>query len=471
MSIDLKSENLYTQYLTRGKDEAKILGTSDIVKRSIDSGAADQLLNMSSLPGVIGLPIGLPDIHKGYGFPIGSVVAMDPDNGSISPGGVGYDINCGVALISTGVDAKTMRKYLRPLLDDLSSHIPVGTARSRNKLTESQIRTVVEEGIYWPYSMDMATEDDLIKTDFDGHLFGVDEVNISKEAYERGMNYFGTLGSGNHFLEVQRAEELIDHEASEVYGLVQDMAYIMIHTGSRGLGHQVATDYLEQIRALPHNLNLPDPQLSHIMLGSREADRYISAMNGAANYGFANRQFIIYQVRKSLTRVLGREFDAEEAQLIYNISHNLATFEDHHIEGRKRRLLVHRKGATRALPPDAVQGYYSGVGHPVLVPGSMGSASYVLRGKERNDAISMSTCSHGAGRSMGRKLARESISPERVKEEMKRMNIEYTFGNEIAAVEESRESYKNIDEVYAAITGSNIATGVAKLFPMGVLKG
>lgn len=471
MSIELKSENPYTHYLTRGKDEAKILGTSEIVKRCIDSGAADQLLNMSSLPGVVGMPIGLPDIHKGYGFPIGSVVAMDSDNGSISPGGVGYDINCGVALISTGVDAETMRKYLRPLLDDLSSHIPVGMARSRNKLTESQIRKVVEEGIYWPYSMDMATEDDIIKTDFDGHLFGVNEDSISKEAYERGMNYFGTLGSGNHFLEIQRAEKLIDHEASEVYGIVQDMAYIMIHTGSRGLGHQVATDYLEQIRALPHNLNLPDPQLSNIMLGSREADMYISAMNGAANYGFANRQFIIYQVRKSLARVLGREFDVEEAQLIYNISHNMAAFEDHHIEGRNRRVLVHRKGATRALPPDSVKGYYPGIGHPVLVPGSMGSASYVLRGKERNDTVSMSSCSHGAGRSMGRKLARESINPESVKEDMKRMNIEYTFGNQIAAVEESRESYKDIDQVYAAITGSNIATGVAKLFPMGVLKG
>jgi Uncharacterized conserved protein len=330
---------------------------------------------------------------------------------------------------------------------------------------------VIEEGIYWPYSMDMATEDDLLKTDFEGHLFGADAGNISKDSFERGMNYFGTLGSGNHFLEIQRADTLFDPEISEEYGLIKDMVYIMIHTGSRGLGHQVAADHLEQIRTLPNNLNLRDPQLSHIMLGSKEADKYISAMNGAANYGFANRQYIIYKVRKSLSRVMGREFDMEEAKLIYNISHNLATFEDHCIEGKNRRLLVHRKGATRALSPESTQGYYAGIGHPVLVPGSMGSASYVLRGMEGNDHISLATCAHGAGRAMGRKLARESLNSEKVMEDMSRLGIEYMFKNEATAVEESRESYKDIEEVYGAITGSNIARGVAKLFPMGVWKG
>ncbi len=471
MSLELKSEGPYTHMLRRGKSQGKIIATSEMVNNAIKTGAADQLLNMSDLPGVVATPVGLPDIHRGYGFPIGSVVAMDADEGCISPGGVGYDINCGVAMMATGIDRKTMQKYVKPLLKELSSKIPVGMARSSNKLSDSQIRRVVEEGIYWTYSLDMANEDDILKTDFGGNLYGADTDFISGESYERGKNYFGTLGSGNHFVEIQTADEILDENISEEYGIVKDMTYIMIHTGSRGLGYQVATDHLEQIRSLPHNSNLVDPQLAHIMLGTREADRYISAMNGAANYGFANRQYLIHLVRKSLSGTMGRDFDAEEARLIYNISHNIAAFEEHRIEGKDRRVLVHRKGATRAFSPQSTQGYFSGIGHPVLVPGSMGSSSYVVCGMDGNESISLSTCSHGAGRSMGRKTARESLDPEHVKQEMEKNGIQYIFGNENAAVEEARESYKEIEEVYGSISGSGIARGVARLFPVGVLKG
>ncbi len=471
MGLKVSREKDFSYLIEDGHSIARVIGTENIINQAMGTEAIAQLLNMAELPGKIGIPIGLPDIHQGYGFPIGSVIAFDSDNGIVSPGGVGYDINCGVALMNTGIDKKTCRLHIKDILKEIFNQVPVGMARSRNKLSRRDIEAITSEGIQWLYFRDMATEDDINKTDYNGSIFGAEPANISEKAYSRGMNFFGTLGSGNHFIELQFADQIINNEISEEFGIHKDMVYIMIHTGSRGLGHQVATDYIQKIRDLDHNKRLKDAQLSYMELSSRDAERYISAMNGAANYGFANRQMIISLIRNALKKVMGNEFVEDESELVYNISHNIAAFEEHDIEGRRQKVLVHRKGATRALPPDSTSGYYAGIGHPVIVPGSMGTASYVLRGVGGNSEISFSTSCHGAGRVLGRKMAKEKLSPELIEKELEALKIEMKFASTSALTEEAPESYKNIDEIYNSIVGGKIAEGIARLKPIGVIKG
>ena len=471
MGLKVSREKDFSYLIEDGHSIARVIGTENIINQAMGTEAIIQLLNMVELPGKIGIPIGLPDIHQGYGFPIGSVIAFDSDNGIVSPGGVGYDINCGVALMNTGMDKKTCRLYIKDILKEIFNQVPVGMARSRNKLSRRDIEAITSEGIQWLYFRDMATEDDINKTDYNGSIFGAEPANIPEKAYSRGMNFFGTLGSGNHFIELQFADQIINNEISEEFGIHKDMVYIMIHTGSRGLGHQVATDYIQKIRDLDHNKRLKDAQLSYMELSSRDAERYISAMNGAANYGFANRQMIISLIRNALKKVMGNEFVEDESELVYNISHNIAAFEEHDIEGRRQKVLVHRKGATRALPPESTSGYYAGIGHPVIVPGSMGTASYVLRGVGGNSKISFSTSCHGAGRVLGRKMAKEKLSPELIEKELEALKIEMKFASTSALTEEAPESYKNIDEIYNSIVGGKIAEGIARLKPIGVIKG
>ena len=471
MGLKVSREKDFSYLIEDGHSIARVIGTENIINQAMGTEAIAQLLNMAELPGKIGIPIGLPDIHQGYGFPIGSVIAFDSDNGIVSPGGVGYDINCGVALMNTGIDKKTCRLHIKDILKEIFNQVPVGMARSRNKLSRRDIEAITSEGIQWLYFRDMATEDDINKTDYNGSIFGAEPANISEKAYSRGMNFFGTLGSGNHFIELQFADQIINNEISEEFGIHKDMVYIMIHTGSRGLGHQVATDYIQKIRDLDHNKRLKDAQLSYMELSSRDAERYISAMNGAANYGFANRQMIISLIRNALKKVMGNEFVEDESELVYNISHNIAAFEEHDIEGRRQKVLVHRKGATRALPPESTSGYYAGIGHPVIVPGSMGTASYVLRGVGGNSKISFSTSCHGAGRVLGRKMAKEKLSPELIEKELEALKIEMKFASTSALTEEAPESYKNIDEIYNSIVGGKIAEGIARLKPIGVIKG
>ena len=471
MRTEAIRETDFSYLVESGASKARIIGSESIINQAMGTEAVTQLLNMAELPGRVGLPTGLPDIHQGYGFPIGSVIAFDSNEGIVSPGGVGYDINCGVALMNTGIDIGTCRSHLKELLDEIYSQIPVGIARSRNKLTMKDMETIIREGIQWLYFRDLATEDDINKTDYNGSLYGADTGNISDKAYSRGMNFFGTLGSGNHFIELQYADRIINGEVSEEFGIHRGMVYVMIHTGSRGLGHQVATDYMQEIRNLDHNKDLKDRQLSYVELSSRDAEKYISAMNGAANYGFANRQMIVSLIRKAFKKVLKNEFIEDESEVVYNISHNIASFEEHVLDGRRRKVLVHRKGATKALPPDSTNGYYTGVGHPVFVPGSMGTSSYVLRGVEGNSEISFSTSCHGAGRILGRKMAKETLSPALVEKELQDLKIETKLGSQSALTEEAPESYKNIDEIYEAVIGGKIAEGVAMLKPIGVIKG
>ncbi len=471
MGLKVSREKDFSYLIEDGHSIARVIGTENIINQAMGTEAIAQLLNMAELPGKIGIPIGLPDIHQGYGFPIGSVIAFDSDNGIVSPGGVGYDINCGVALMNTGMDKKTCRLHIKDILKEIFTQVPVGMSRSRNKLSRRDIEAITSEGIQWLYFRDMATEDDINKTDYNGSIFGAEPANISEKAYSRGMNFFGTLGSGNHFIELQFADQIINNEISEEFGIHKDMVYVMIHTGSRGLGHQVATDYIQKIRDLDHNKRLKDAQLSYMELSSRDAERYISTMNGAANYGFANRQMIISLIRNALKKVMGNEFVEDESELVYNISHNIAAFEEHDIEGRRQKVLVHRKGATRALPPDSTSGYYAGIGHPVIVPGSMGTASYVLRGVGGNSKISFSTSCHGAGRVLGRKMAKEKLSPELIEKELEALKIEMKFASTSALTEEAPESYKNIDEIYNSIVGGKIAEGIARLKPIGVIKG
>jgi tRNA-splicing ligase RtcB len=471
MTIHLTKEGSYVNTIEENGLKCRLIGSESIINQAMNTTAITQLINMAELPEIKGLPIGLPDIHQGYGFPIGSVVAFDADQGIVSPGGVGYDINCGVALLSTGLDIKTVRKHMGKILDDIYKNVPVGMARSRNKLNDHQIRGIASDGLLWMFNRDMALEDDLNKTQYEGSILEADADNISQKAYERGKNFFGSLGSGNHFLEFQYVDETYNIKIAEKYGLTKGMVYVMLHTGSRGLGHQVATDFMKEIRELPHNQKLKDAQISYAYIGSKEGERYLGAMNGAANYAFANKQLIINLIRESLSSTLGKEFNQEESRLVYNISHNLATFEKHQIEGKTEKVLVHRKGATKAFSAEETTGYYRGLGHPVLVPGSMGTSSYVLQGLNGNSSISLGTSCHGAGRIMGRKKSNESFTQDQVKKDLTSKEIQIRYGSENALTEESPGSYKDIDEIVLSIEGAKIAGKVAKLIPMGVIKG
>ena len=448
-----------------------IIGSEKVLNQAMQTNAVDQLLNISLLPHIIGYPVGLPDIHPGYGFPIGSVAAFDADEGIVMPGGVGYDINCGVSLLSTGLSEKTFIQKRKEFIDEAWKRIPVGMARSRFKPSSEDLYEIVESGLKWSYSKGFCDEHDMRVTEHSGSMYAASRENISEMAFKRGENYLGTLGSGNHFIEMQKADEIFIRDIADDFLIFGGNVYIMVHTGSRGLGHQVAADYMEMVESTTEDLMVPDRQLKYALIKSNLGEKYISAMNGAANYAFVNRQMIIYNLRESLRAVYGKEFSEEDAYLVYSLSHNIATFEEVYMDGGSKKALVHRKGATSAFGPRNAKGHFSGTGNPVLIPGSMGTMSYVMVGTDQNERISFSSSCHGAGRILSRKKAREDISPEDVRRRLNDKNIEVRSGSDYAMSEESPETYKDIDEVIISNEISGIGKRVASLRPVGVIKG
>jgi tRNA-splicing ligase RtcB (3'-phosphate/5'-hydroxy nucleic acid ligase) len=433
----------------------------------------EQSMNVATLPGIVGSSLAMPDIHQGYGFPIGGVAAMDAEYGVVSPGGVGFDINCGVRLVRSTLREPEVRPKLRQLIDQIFRDVPCGTRGSGFiKLGPRDLDRVLVDGARWMVKNGYGEERDADLAEAGGALDGADPAAVSERARERGMPQLGTLGSGNHFLEVQFVDEIQDESAAHAFGLVKDQVVILIHSGSRGLGHQVCTDYVSVMnRSMArHKITLPDRQLACGPIHSDEGKRYLEAMCSAANFAWANRQGIMHLLRGAFRRIFG---DTVRLDLIYDVCHNIAKRERYVVDGHKREVLVHRKGATRAFPPGhrEVPEAYRAVGQPVFIPGSMGTASWVLAGSEGAVRETFGSVCHGAGRLMSRTAVRKGKDAREEQRKLEARGILVRSETRDGILEELPEGYKNVDEVIEVVHEARLARKVARLRPMGVIKG
>lgn len=436
-----------------------------------------QVANVAALPGIIGRSLAMPDIHWGYGFPIGGVAATDPAAGGvISPGGVGFDINCGVRLLRTGLEAAEVRKEIPRLLAALFAAVPAGIGgKSALRLSRGDEERVLREGSGWAVARGMGTETDLENTEERGCLAGADPSRVSPRARERGRSQLGTLGSGNHFLEIQYVDEVYDPGPARDFGVEKDQVTVMIHCGSRGLGHQVCSDYVKTMGAAArkYGYSLPDRQLACAPARSPEGEAYFAAMACAANYAWANRQIIMDRVRKVFGKALGRNTGGLKMGLVYDVAHNIAKFETHRAGGKEKALCVHRKGATRAFPPGHpdLPSRYRAAGQPVLIPGDMGRCSFLLAGTERALEETWGSTCHGAGRVMSRTAARKAIRGRELAAELKAKGIEVMAGSMASLAEEAPRAYKDVSRVVEVVHRAGISRRVARLRPLGVIKG
>jgi tRNA-splicing ligase RtcB len=440
--------------------------------------ALEQVRNVATLPGIVGPSIAMPDIHWGYGFPIGGVAAFDPDeNGVVSPGGVGYDINCGVRLLRSALTAEEVRPQLGKLADRLYHNVPAGVGSQRRdlKLSVHEERKVLEQGARWAVAHGFGGEEDLRHIEEGGTIPGADPELVSDRALERGRAQLGTLGSGNHFIEVQMVEEISDTEAAEALGLFQGQVTVTIHTGSRGFGYQVCDDYLKIMlhASRKYGIELPDRQLCCAPLLSPEGRQYLHAMACAANFAFANRQLITAWVRESFEQALGKGPGELRLLVIYDVCHNIAKYETHTVGKKERRLCVHRKGATRAFPPGHPETpeLYRKVGQPVLIPGDMGRYSYVLVGTEGAFAETFGSTCHGAGRVLSRHASKKEARGRNIEAELAARGILIRAASRATVAEEISEAYKDVMEVVNVVQQAGIGKIVARLKPMAVIKG
>ncbi|MBD3304877.1 RNA-splicing ligase RtcB [candidate division KSB3 bacterium] len=439
--------------------------------------ALQQVVNVAQLPGIVGHSLAMPDAHLGYGFPIGGVAAFDVEDGVISPGGVGYDINCGVRLMRSNLTRDDIQDNIRDLVAALFHNIPsgVGSKRKDLKLTPQNARKVLLNGAQWAIAEGYGTARDQEHIEEYGCLAGADPDVISKRAYDRGKAQLGTLGSGNHFVEIDYVEEIYDEGIANTLGLDRDSIAVTVHTGSRGFGYQVCDDFLQDMlkASRKYGIDLPDKQLCCAPIKSPEGQRYFSAMACAANYAFANRQIITHWVRETFERVLQRTPKELQLDLVYDVAHNIAKFETYQIEGQKRKVCVHRKGATRAFAAGhpAVPGVYQSIGQPVLIPGDMGRCSYVLVGTDRAMQESFGSTCHGAGRMLSRKAAKKQAKGRAIWREMEDQGIIVRSDGRSTLAEEMSDAYKDVSDVVDVVHHAGISRKVAKLRPLGVIKG
>ncbi|KAL0230466.1 hypothetical protein PCE1_004025 [Barthelona sp. PCE] len=436
--------------------------------------ALKQVANVASLPGIVGNSMAMPDIHAGYGFSIGGVAAfdMDDEEAIVSPGGVGFDINCGVRMLRTNLQHEDLdEETINRLAQELFNNIPVGVGQKGPvKLGTDALRRVLEQGVDWAIKAGYAWPEDKEHCEEQGRMLSADSRVISKRALKRGCNQLGTLGAGNHYIEVQRIDEIFDEEAAAVMGLEIGQIVLMIHTGSRGLGHQVATDSLREMKdsTIPTN----DPQLACAHINSEAGERYLKAMGAAANYAFANRQVITHLARQSFANVFDKTPEELDMHLIYDVSHNIAKMEEHIVDGETKRLLVHRKGATRAFPPHhpMIPADYQEIGQPVLIGGTMGTASYILVGTEKWGETFGSTC-HGAGRTRSRHAARRQLDTNAILQDLEEKKIVLKVASQNLVKEEAVDAYKNIEDVIDTVHTVGFSKKVARLRPVAVVKG
>lgn len=432
-----------------------------------------QAMNVATLPGIVGPSLAMPDIHQGYGFPIGGVAALDMENGVVSPGGVGFDIDCGVRLVRTNLNKPEVRERLKPLIDQLFRDVPCGMGtRGRISLADTEIQGVLRDGAVWTVEHGYGEARDPEFAEAGGRLKGALPEKVSDRAKKRGAGQLGTLGSGNHFLEVLYVEAVHDEPAAAAMGLAGEQVVVLIHSGSRGLGHQVCTDYVALMNeVMPrYGIVLPDRQLACVPIQSEEGQAYLGAMKAAANFAWANRQAILHFVRAAFRRIFG---DSATLDLIYDVCHNIAKQEVHEVDGQQRDVLVHRKGATRAFPAGhpEIPKAYADVGQPVFVPGSMGTASWVLAGQPGSMKHTFGSACHGAGRLLSRTAVRKGKDAREEQRKLEAMGILVRSESRDGILEELPEAYKDVDEVIEVMDGAGIAKKVARLRPMGVIKG
>jgi tRNA-splicing ligase RtcB len=439
--------------------------------------APEQVANVAFLPGIQYASLAMPDIHWGYGFTIGGVCATDPEEGGvISPGGVGYDINCGVRLVRTKLFERDLLPHTRKLVEALFGRIPAGVGRGgAYRFNNKELRRLMREGSPYLLGRGLATEGDIEHTEAGGTLPGADPAFVSDRAFQRGSDQCGTLGAGNHFVELQIVDELFDAQAASVMGLVQGQLCVMIHSGSRGLGYQVCDDSLKALRGAPqkYGVNLPDRQLACAPVNSPEGRHYLGAMAAAANYAWCNRQLLMWQAREVFADFFGRSWEELGMSLIYDVAHNIAKFEEHEIEGRLKKVWVHRKGATRAFPaghPDIPRAYKA-IGQPVLIPGDMGRASYVLVGQQASMDLAFGTTCHGAGRAMSRSAAVRASKGRRIDRELADAGVVARARSWKGLAEEQPEAYKDVNVVVEVVHKAGLSRKVARLRPIGVIKG
>ena len=439
--------------------------------------AAEQVANVAFLPGIQSASLAMPDIHWGYGFCIGGVAATDPDEGGvISPGGVGYDINCGVRLVRTELAAKDVKSRVPELTQTLFANIPCGVGRTgRIKFSDSEQKHILAEGSKYVVSRGFGVAEDLLHTEAGGCLADADPDAVSPRAYERGRGQCGTLGSGNHFMEIQVVDEIFDAKAAEVFGLEVGQVTVMIHSGSRGLGYQVCDDSLKTLQSAPakYGIELPDRQLVCAPIDSGQGRRYLSAMQSAANYAWANRQMLMHILRQTFAEFFGQPWRDLGMQLIYDVAHNIAKFETHKVQGREKRLCVHRKGATRSLGPGhpEVPARYRTLGQPVIIPGDMGRCSYLLVGQAKAMEQTFGSTCHGAGRLMSRGAAIRSAKGRNIRRELADKGITAIARGRRGLDEEQPEAYKDVNMVVNVVHNAGLSKKVCRMRPMGVIKG
>ena len=444
--------------------------------KNIEEGAIQQVANVACMPGIQNASIAMPDIHFGYGFSIGGVGAFNMNNGVVSPGGVGFDINCGVRLLRTNLTEDDIKPKIKELTDALFKNIPSGVgSKGQIRLKDNEINEVLDYGAWWAVERGFGWEDDLKFLEENGRMTDADSEIVSDKAKKRGVPQLGSLGSGNHFLEVQKIDEVYDEEVAKAFGLEKGNIAVMIHTGSRGCGHQICSDYLRAMDKAYRNykINIPDRQLACAPLDSKEAAGYLKSMAAGANYAWANRQMITHWVRQSFEEIFNRSSDDMGMSIVYDVAHNIAKQETHKVNNKKMDVLVHRKGATRAFGPGRkeIPKAYRSVGQPVLIPGTMGTSSYVLHGTEIAMEESFGSTAHGAGRVLSRTAAKKQFTADEITRDWNEKGIRVKANSAPVLAEEAPGAYKNVDSVVKTSHDAGIAKLVVKVTPLAVTKG
>ncbi len=482
MSLRLEELERYTWTIPTDASEGmripvKVYASQVLLEKMKGDRTLIQATNVSKLPNAYRHVTVLPDGHEGYGFPIGGVAAFDAEEGLISPGGVGYDINCGVNLLRTNLKVSEIRPKLKRIVDDLFKNVPSGLgSTSRISFSLGELDEILEGGSKWLVNQGYGYEDDYLHVEEEGCMKTADSSKVSQRAKSRGKNQVGSLGSGNHFLEINVVDQIFDEEVANVFGIGPvGQVNILIHTGSRGFGHQVCSDYLRILDAYAHRqgIRLPDRELAYAHMKSREASDYLAAMGAAVNFAFANRQLITHQVRKVMEKSFHPSAEDLVLEMVYGVAHNIAKIEEHEIDGVRRRVVVHRKGATRSFPPGRpeIPANYRRVGQPVLIPGTMGTSSWVMVGVETAMEKSFGSTAHGAGRVMSRAGAKRRYKGSEVVSTLGKRGIIVKADSLRIAAEEAPGSYKDVDEVAEVSHVVGIARKVARLVPLAVVKG
>ncbi|RDE13421.1 MAG: RNA-splicing ligase RtcB [Candidatus Thorarchaeota archaeon] len=481
MDIKKVSENVFE--IQKGTQPCmrvpvRIYASDDLVKKMKQDATFKQATNAACIPGIYTYSIVLPDGHQGYGFPIGGVAATDYESGVISPGGVGYDINCGVRVLRTNLDEKDVRPKIRQLIDQLFADVPTGVGKQGkiNLQSHKGVDEVLEGGSMWAVEEGYGWEDDLENQEANGRLDIANPADVPGSAKDRGLKQSGTLGSGNHFLEIQLVDDIYDERAAKMMGITRKgQVMIMIHSGSRGLGHQVCSEFIRTMTQAmrKYKIEVPDRELCCAPTTSPEGQAYLGAMSAAANYAFANRQAMMHWTREAFSKVMGQSPEDMDMKLIYDVAHNMGKVEEHDIEGKRTKVVVHRKGATRAFPPGHpdVPSKYRSIGQPVIIPGTMGTASYILIGNERSMKLSFGSTAHGAGRFLSRTQAKSRYQGREIQEQLAGEGIIVKATQGVVIAEEAPGAYKDVDEVVRVSDSIGIATKAVRLRPIGVIKG